>query len=231
VIVLSGRGSLTAVQGPSGAPQGHDLARYSGYGDGMTHDEGHTHNYVPTEQTFSHTADAYPAVGRVAIESALLDEFLNELLDKMVGSDKTWILFEGQSTSWLIEACLLVLNESDPYSNKYASDQHAKFKQYAERANMLRAHRNTVVHGIWRSGSVTEDQLRPRPWGKSVPDGEPVYCIVRSRLKKPFVEQLWTIGDVERLADEIHATYTGWAQLYREMESGRGVERRLFPRW
>lgn len=170
------------------------------------------------------------AVGRVAQESALLDEFLRELLDELVGpSDHIWLLFEGQSSEWLIETTLAMLEQVDPYFRKWSATQRRGVEELLNDARKLRPLRNAVIHGVWSYVSIMEpEDIRSRPWGEA-DSGEPVYICTKSRFRKVFAQARFAASDVERLANEFAATYSGLRDRFREMLPSYGNG--LFSRW
>lgn len=181
---------------------------------------------------FSYDQEAYLALGRVVAESAMMDEILRAVLADLVGSDQSWLLWEGQNTDWLIQSCRLVMHECEAWGIVFSDEERAEFDELLVKMTQLRGLRNTVVHGVWLS-SGTGDQARPRPWGTVKEDAGRVHYVLRSRLRRDFAEQLWTAKDVDRLADEIAAVCASTVRLFRLVVDGRRswLEERLFGRW
>lgn len=170
------------------------------------------------------------AIGRVAQESALFDEFLRELLDRLVGpSDHIWLLFEGQPSEWLLETTFVMLEQVDPYFRKWSAKQRRGVEDLLNGARRLRPLRNAVIHGVWSYVSIMEpEDIRSRPWGEADSD-EPVYFCTKSRFRKVFAEARFAASDVERLANEFAATYSDLRDRFREMLPSYGAG--LFSRW
>lgn len=192
----------------------------------MANTDGREKSYFVQDERLS------AAIGRVAQESALLDEFLRELLDRLVGpSDHIWLLFEGQSSEWLLETTLVMLEQVGPYfrNGKWSAKQRRRVEELLYGARKLRPLRNAVIHGVWSDVSIMEpEDIRSRPWGEADSD-EPVYFCTKSRSRKVLAQARFAASDVERLANEFAATYSDLRDRFREMLPS--YRNGLFGRW
>ena len=175
----------------------------------------------------AHGPGVYEAVGRVAVESALQDDLLREILTDLVGQD-LWYFFEGQTTEALLVSCRTVLDHTDPPHERFSDAQREAFLKAVTSLSDLRDLRNSVVHGLWSKWCVDPETALDRPW-RDGDDGELLY-VSRSRYRRFNTERKITIGDVHRLADEIHAAYTELAKAYTSMEQPHRT-RPVLPRW
>ncbi len=187
----------------------------------------------PGERAFVTDPDLLNAIGSVAVESAILDDFLREMIGDLVVGHELWILLEGQSTEWLCQTSRLLLHETDPHGDYYTTDQHERFNTLINRIAELRNLRNTVVHGTWRWGpslGTEPDEIEDRPWGGPIDDT--TYLCNRSRPRKIFHEQYFSVADVHRIADEIRDTCQAFVDLAREMRNSKGLGKyQHYGRW
>lgn len=172
----------------------------------------------------------YGAIGRVAVSSAMLDEVLTELVDEFARTDVMWRITVGQSTDWLIQSLRLLLDETDPYFKSYTQEQHLAFLEMLDEAGRLRDLRNYVVHGLWTSKLVFEEEARPRPWGETEAR-EAVFYSTRARNRKGYVSHAMTVGDALNLAIEIARVRDGLVRLYRQMKPDWKGSRPPLARW
>lgn len=165
---------------------------------------------------FVNDANLSAAIGRVAMQSALLDELLREILAWLYEKDFAVAIFlEGQKTDWLIQYSRAALNHVDHYYRTWPKDLHDEFNALLSRANELRVLRNIVVHGVWMHESV-DDNPSPRPWG-DIEDGTPVYSCYSSKYRRLFDERLFSVRDVENIAVKIADCCASLAGLCRKM--------------
>ncbi|MCZ7377305.1 hypothetical protein [Micromonospora sp. WMMC250] len=168
------------------------------------------------------------AVGRVAMESALQEELLRDVLALLVG-DSGWILFEGQSAEWLIQACRISLNEVDHWHSRWKESDHERFNELLRQTDHLRKIRNVVVHGRWED-SPYNDEVVPRPWG-AWENSQAYYCL-RSRLRRGFETRAFTVPDLTRLAESIYGNSIDLADHVRQMHRAWvGSKYPALPRW
>jgi hypothetical protein len=160
----------------------------------------------------------FRAIGRVAVESAVSDENLRLLLNDLTGSDDVkWILFEGQSTEWLLKAVDAVLSHINPPEDELSKSHYSNLRASLKEIGALRNYRNTVVHGTW-----TQDELpwgpgerTPRPWGK-INNQTEWYCM-RSRFHKYGPPSVWTVSDVETLANKVRTASISSMRAYARL--------------
>lgn len=140
------------------------------------------------------------------------------MLADFVGHLWAGVLWERQSTEWLLRSASRLLSETDPYNREYAAGQHKGFYALVAQGRRLSGLRNFVVHGWFRRNGVLEDDLISRPWGNW--DSEtPLFCMP-SRTGSLLQEQMFAVTDVERLADELSDLAVRWAALWQEMRGG-----------
>jgi hypothetical protein len=156
------------------------------------------------------SADLLRAIGRVAMASAHTDRALTELLNRLAGpNDTSWILFEGQSSDWLINSIVEVVKFDSSIATQAA---RSAIQDIVRDLRLLYQLRNTIIHGVWDTYpqfSELEDvdpdwRPRPRPWGGWDDDGRVYYCH-RTRLRKVPPDQTLTVSDINRTADEFEA--------------------------
>jgi hypothetical protein len=178
---------------------------------------------------FVRDRDLFNAVGRVALEATIADEALREILTCILGLN-AMLIFEGQSSDWLIKMAQLAAHEFDP-RHHYIEADRVKFDNYLQRIEELRQIRNVVVHGNWVASTVyVDDEVLPRPWG--VIDGVTPYVCTLSRLRKWGNSRFFTVGDVEETANKLHNTTKLLIKSFIRMNDGNDVVRRGdFSRW
>lgn len=151
---------------------------------------------------FVEDAQLFRAVGRVSVESALLDELMREVITELIeGSDYMWILFEGQSTEWLIATVLEILTEMDSHRRIWPDDLHSRFKCIMSGIKKIRPLRNSVIHGNWTYDTPAElTEIASKPW-RTIVHNEDVYYCNRSRMRDIEEVREFSISDVDHLAD------------------------------
>lgn len=169
-------------------------------------------------QDFELPDEHLAAIGAVVIESAQLESTLRFLLNELTGaSDAVWLLWEGNSTSWLITAAQTVARELREFSDR-KSEWPQRLKTTLGRVKHLAELRNHVVHGRWiahdeKLNDVERSCIQARPWGGSATEAG-VWLCERSRRFKDATSQRWSTADVDRLADEIASAHAElWAIL------------------
>ncbi|MEU7141692.1 hypothetical protein ABZ942_19735 [Nocardia sp. NPDC046473] len=143
--------------------------------------------------------DVYPALGRLVLSSSYLEGRLRYLVGWLAATDEASIVFDGQSTDWLIQSAKAMLGELKQ-TGAYALQDCGRFEAALARAKELNNDRNFFVHGEWSIESG-DDLCIPRP--KSRPIDERVFYIARSRLRKVFQEHEVAVVDVELLAGQM----------------------------
>ncbi|WP_123965235.1 hypothetical protein [Streptomyces sp. TLI_185] len=170
------------------------------------------------ESVFVEDRDLYRAIGRVASESALMDELLRELICEVSGVDELfWVLLQGQSSEWLSDTCKAILEQRDPYFRVWPENHHVKVLELLDELSRYRVIRNAVIHGVWYPyDPFGGEGLSPRPWGAK-DDGSPVYYCLRSRYRKLDEVREISVGDVEVLADKIADIQKRMVSQFRAM--------------
>jgi hypothetical protein len=156
-------------------------------------------------------------IGQVAIRSAECEMHVREVLVSLAGDhDRSWILFEGQSLSTMIDniKSMLSMDHEELWSEA---------RQAVDEIKQLSEHRNAVVHGTWLpAGEWDEEDLGrpdPRPWGDD-DDDAPIFLCTRSRNRKYGRPAKWTAADIEVLAEMMERAtewlMSAYARFYRE---------------
>lgn len=179
----------------------------------------------------SHESWTYPdalylAIGRVAAESALLDEVLTELLDKLIGSEHTWIITTGQNTEWLIQSCRLIFEEINPFFKKYSENDQKIFFDFLAQAGQLRTFRNQIVHGNWEHSGASPFGLRGRAWQDF--ELESVLYVSRARIRKGYDETCLQLGAVQQLAVDLVNLRDDLVRHFLKMQN---LDAKSMPRW
>lgn len=188
-------------------------------------------------ELWSNYKELATAIGEVAIASASSDDRLRIVLHEIAGPPPhpTWILFQGQSTSWLLNSSRDLLEEADPHSRVWPEALRQELKSAWEGVQAHVQHRHAVIHGTWHPRDVLwdDDDVQPRPWGADVDDGidEPVWACHRSRYSKFGPYQLWTASDVDLLADFISNASIGVMRAYAKMHKHRYPSEILDSMW
>lgn len=149
------------------------------------------------------------AIGRVAINSAKCDDRLRSILNDLAGNhDGVWLLYEGQTTEWLISTTEMMVEQLNPYFRRWPERLNNDLLAALRDLKPLRDRRNTVIHGTWELRSKIEhiyddDEwgIRPRPWG--IRDQADEWCCFRSRFRRYDPPHAYTASDVHFLADRI----------------------------
>lgn len=157
------------------------------------------HAHVPSDDPRHDVDQLALAIGRVAMNSAELDDSLRRVLSDLAGeNDTTWIIFEGQGTEWLINNIKVILNfKSHP---DHLCDG---LREVLGTIKTRRNDRNWVVHGTWLTRPVSDhpDDFRARPWGAL--DDEPVWFCLRSQYGTFGTAAMWTVSDINLLAEKL----------------------------
>jgi hypothetical protein len=162
------------------------------------------------------------AVGRVALASAANDETLRRILWEESGADDlAWILFEGQSTSWLLDGIRAVMSLQNAPPDTEFGRLHARVIESLRKVSGLYAHRNAVIHGDWRLTESPWDgiQVVPRPWGEE--GHETIWYCHRSRIRDYKPPSAWTVGDIHSLADRIESASSDAMKSYAALHTCR----------
>jgi hypothetical protein len=183
------------------------------------------------KQSCSHDSWTYPdalymAIGKVAAESALLDQVLNELLDQLIGSEHTWIITTGQNSDWLIQSCRLVFEEINPFFKRFSEKDQKIFFELLSRASELRIFRNQVVHGDWSHSGSSPFGLRGRSWGDFQDDF--FLYVSRDRIRKGPDEKDVKLLDIQELASDLAQLRDDLVRHFRQM---RKLKAGSMPRW
>ncbi|MGW8766849.1 hypothetical protein ACWGN5_30620 [Streptomyces sp. NPDC055815] len=190
-----------------------------------------------TLATFTSNSELFRAIGRVAVESAQLDEMLREMICDLLSASENdvWLLFEGQTSEWLSDTFKAMLSQVDGYYSTWSREDHIEFRRILVELGKLRVMRNAVTHGTWREqltlGRSEGDDYLERPWGEDSTGEQKFWCI-RSRQRKGQQEREFTISDVDRIADEIAENRQRMADLFRketETHPGAGDTLRRWP--
>lgn len=167
--------------------------------------------------------ELFAAIGQVAIASAEADHTLTRVLEEIASvNDHSWILFRGQSTTWLIGSIVELIKFGGAPIGATADDA-ASLQGLVKRLDELHNYRNTVIHGVWstgpRWGELDDDEPEWRPrrrWWGDRDDEQVIYCH-RTRLRKIPPDQQMTISDVEYLAELIGIVDHQLKQAMREI--------------
>jgi hypothetical protein len=183
---------------------------------------------------FGFNDDLYPAIGRVVVEAALLDELLSEVLDELVAGDH-WVntLWDGQSTDWLLNACKMIPDQRDSYQRRWTGEEHARLANLLSRVRPLSELRNTCVHGNWSEVAVDDDgTVRPRPFSDDASQqGDLLFCI-RSRRDHKWFEQAFAVADIHRIADEFRILSEELSiAVFNMQRRYHKTSKYLLPRW
>lgn len=177
---------------------------------------------------FVASGDLLRAIGHVALEATAVDEALREVLSNVLGLN-SMLIFEGQSTEWLISTTKIVASEFAP-RHKYHETDLQKFEQILSEIETLRRLRNRVVHGYWASSVDDAESTLPRPWGNN--GSERTYVCMQSRLRRWDWGQYFTVSDVNLLAKKLHDSMIELIKAFIRMADGRDVVRMgSFARW
>ena len=173
------------------------------------------------------------AIGKVARESALMDELLREMIGDLLGepADIVWILFEGQTSEWLATTLKELLKYVDPHYRKWEKGVHEKLISTVGELAPLRRLRNCIVHGVWLHDSAGSEDWPERPWG-DVDDGTPIYYCFRSKVRdEPEMREL-SVRDVEIIAERINDVQSRIVNHFRSMLQMINYRwRDPLPRW
>lgn len=128
------------------------------------------------------------AIGRVAGESAIVDDLLRELYCCLIGSPFGRVIASGDDSSALGRSCLKVLR----YNYSLTDDHVKEIVSITKRLDKLRSSRNLLVHAVWKRGT--------KP-------GEHVAVLSRRVSEKAsgmgtHQVAVWTHAEAEAVADE-----------------------------
>ncbi|MDP1711097.1 MAG: hypothetical protein Q8K86_01395 [Candidatus Nanopelagicaceae bacterium] len=182
--------------------------------------------YIPR---WAYTDALHLAIGRVAAESALLDEALTELVDELSGTMAWWRITEGQNTIWLLETCKILLEDTNAWYKKYSKVHHDAFMALLKRADGLRILRNQIIHGVWTTEHYLDADDHPLPDVEIDLDG--VYIVGRARIRADYLEQYMSINDVNLLSKDLAKVRDDLVRMYRKMTNREDSEYLPMPRW
>jgi hypothetical protein len=188
---------------------------------------------VATRQSDLEDSALYSAIGRVASSSANLDDTLRNVLYNLVGpGDEVWVLFEGQSTDWLVSSIRTVLKVAGP-SHFWSEGRRERLAELLTQADGLRRRRNVVIHGVWgracfyRRDEKEFRQCIARPF--NAPDNSETFYFMRSNQRKPLEEAHLSISDINALAvdyDQFNMQiFEIWQESRASRDSSRGPKR------
>lgn len=127
------------------------------------------------------------AIGRVAGESAELEDQLRELLCYLIDSPYGRIIASGEPISRITNMCLTVAQ----YNRILTDDQITKLVAIANIVDTLSPMRNFLIHAQWEKGEVSGEHLGKRSSRTSPKkDGLGTYQY-----------DTWNVADVLQLAD------------------------------
>lgn len=178
-------------------------------------------------EPFPYSDELYAAIGRVTAESALADELLSEILSSAV-SDRLHYLFYGMGVETLYRAASQIVKYEN-HRGRWAEADEAEFLAALAALHSLVPLRNAVVHGTWRLDDVSEEDVRPRPWGGGMEGPDLYYCWRNRYLGEP-IEQAFTLADLDELAERFRRGYGRLAVSYASMEAPNTRVNPL-PRW
>ncbi|WP_458107685.1 hypothetical protein M1D51_19465 [Arthrobacter sp. R3-55] len=138
--------------------------------------------------TNSPTKSMLAAIGRVAGESAIVDDLLRELYCCLIGSPFGRVITAGEDSAALGRTCLKVMR----YNNSLSDDHIEEIIMITKRLAKLRISRNLLVHAVWQRGT--------KP-------GEHVAVLSRRVSEKAsgmgtHQVAVWTPGEAEAVAEE-----------------------------
>jgi hypothetical protein len=159
---------------------------------------------MPTDPNHVLSNSLLVAIGRVTTASATLENALRHAVMELAGNhDRGWIIFEGQSLDWLILNGNAVLGEYE-YGGGLAGRVRKNLQDLFRRAERLRNDRNIVIHGEWSGACFFPETCKSHsPVSKS---SENIFHVLRSRYRKGYVEEAWSLSEIESLASELNAT-------------------------
>jgi len=168
------------------------------------------------------------AIGRVAASTSMLESALRHVVADLAGGDDAgWIIFEGQSVDWLIQNGIAVLgqHQEDEDGNSWRLGRFGRvLRDLFRAAEGLKNDRNLIIHGEWRTtclgASINEPEFC-RPRSSSSAGGDQVFHVLRSRYRKGFEEQAWTIANIEAVASAAEALARNVRSTYREAVDAR----------
>jgi hypothetical protein len=105
---------------------------------------------------------------------------------------------------WLISNGKAVLGEyaEDDDGKNYRLGTHGKsLRKIFVEAGKLKNDRSVVIHGDWRSECLIGSKLDGcKPRCSLTLHAKQVFHVIRSRYRRDFEEQAWSIADIENLA-------------------------------
>ncbi|QIS19556.1 hypothetical protein [Nocardia terpenica] len=151
------------------------------------------------------------AIGRVATASATLEAQVRFAVGDLAGGigGEGWIIFEGQSMDWLILNGIAVLGEYNLEYGGYTSafrNSIEQMKKCLRDVEKVKSERNTIIHGEWSSSCVTgwePGDCLPHSTETTDAPAETIFHVVRSRYRRGYQEQQWSVAEVNKLAEEI----------------------------
>ncbi|WP_175558630.1 hypothetical protein [Arthrobacter sp. ok362] len=95
------------------------------------------------------------AIGRVAGESAIVDDLFRELYCCLIGSPFGRVITAGEDSSALGRSCLKVAR----YNHSLTDDQIKEIVSITGKLTKLRTSRNLLVHAVWERGSKPGEHI------------------------------------------------------------------------
>lgn len=95
------------------------------------------------------------AIGRVAGESAIVDDLFRELYCCLIGSPFGRVITAGEDSSALGRACLKVAR----YNYSLTDEQIDEILSIIRKLTKLRTSRNLLVHSVWIRGSKPGEHI------------------------------------------------------------------------
>lgn len=163
------------------------------------------------------------AIGRVATSSVRLENALRYVVGKLSGDhDAGWIIFEGQSMDWLLLNGNAVLGEyvgDEDGRNRRLGSYGRSLRKLFKEAESLKNDRNVVIHGEWKQECLLRSGCKPHS-----PDSdhaEELFHVIRSRYRRGYEEEAWSIADIEKLASKIGSLARELRGTYKASEDAR----------
>ncbi|MEU1204673.1 hypothetical protein [Nocardia sp. NPDC005825] len=130
-----------------------------------------------------------------------MDEVLRRMIAQLTGSNlEAWIIFEGQSTDWLVQNSLVVLDQAT-LRWRYESNRGDEYRKCLKETDKLRNDRNLVIHGDWATTNRLSSPAKPR--STDAAHAAETFFVMRSRYRRWGHEECWSAADVDAVASAI----------------------------